>query len=123
MRSEIKERLLRQANYTCEVCGRTACPLLRKSNNHGRVGYLVCSPSGHTSQSILTVDHLVPKALGGKLHENNHVVLCSRCNTLKSDTLPRDWMKTLSSTLQQKLLPRLELAEQFMATPYIWNIK
>lgn len=39
----------------------------------------------------LTMDHMVPLALGGKTEKTNVVPCCKDCNTRKKDSLGFDW--------------------------------
>lgn len=60
----LRYQILRRDNHTCRYCGRTA-PEVR-----------------------LTVDHVVPEALGGPDTPENLVAACSDCNSGKSATPP-----------------------------------
>lgn len=52
---KIRARILERDGYTCQLCG----------------------------QEALTVDHIVPRRLGGQDNDDNLQALCSRCNTRK----------------------------------------
>lgn len=43
---------------------------------------------------LMTADHIVPKAQGGKNNHKNLQVMCSRCNCTKSDKLPSEVILT-----------------------------
>ena len=47
------------------------------------------------SKKDLTVDHVIPKAKGGKTVWKNLVTACKRCNTLKGDNKPSEMGLTL----------------------------
>lgn len=54
-----------------------------------QVGRGVCYHCGQRfSKELLTMDHLVPIARGGKSSKNNCVVSCKECNTKKGYLLP-----------------------------------
>jgi len=57
-----RKEIFRRDNYTCQYCG-------RKTNN-------------------LTIDHVIPRRLGGKTTWNNLVAACPRCNHLKGGMTP-----------------------------------
>lgn len=57
-----KENIFRRDNYTCQYCG--------------------------TKTSPLTVDHIIPKVLGGKESWTNLVTACVSCNNRKGDRTP-----------------------------------
>jgi 5-methylcytosine-specific restriction endonuclease McrA len=57
-----RRTLLARDNYTCQYCGTTDQPL--------------------------TIDHVVPRARGGKTEWTNVVAACAACNRKKADKLP-----------------------------------
>jgi len=57
-----RKEIFRRDNYTCQYCGR------RTSN--------------------LTIDHVIPRRLGGETDWNNVVAACPRCNHLKGGMTP-----------------------------------
>jgi 5-methylcytosine-specific restriction endonuclease McrA len=57
-----RKEIFRRDNYTCQYCGR------------------------HFSN--LTLDHVIPRRLGGKTDWTNLVAACSRCNHLKGGHTP-----------------------------------
>ncbi len=66
-----RKNLLIRDNYTCQYCGRRAHPL--------------------------TIDHLVPRQMGGKDTWENLVVACLPCNNRKANRTPEQaGMKLLS---------------------------
>ncbi len=58
-----RKEIFRRDNYTCQYCG-------RQSSN-------------------LTVDHVIPRRLGGKTNWTNVVAACPRCNHLKGGMTPK----------------------------------
>lgn len=62
MTKELREKIAKRDNYTCQICGK----------------YM---PDGVG----LHIDHIVPIAKGGKTVESNLQVLCSKCNGRKSN--------------------------------------
>jgi len=57
-----RKEIFRRDNYTCQYCG-------RQSNN-------------------LTIDHVIPRHLGGETNWDNLVTACPRCNHLKGGMTP-----------------------------------
>lgn len=57
-----RKEIFRRDNYTCQYCGR--------QHNH------------------LTIDHVIPRRLGGKTDWTNVVTACPRCNHLKGGMTP-----------------------------------
>ena len=48
----------------------------------------------------LTMDHLVPLALGGRSTKNNLVPACKDCNNKKKSMMPLEWQEYLEKTGQ-----------------------
>ena len=44
-----------------------------------------------TSAALLTMDHIVPVARGGKTTKGNVVPACKSCNNKKKQMLPMEW--------------------------------
>lgn len=59
---ELREKIMRRDNYTCQLCGK----------------YM-------PDEVGLQIDHIIPIAKGGKTVASNLRVLCSKCNGSKSD--------------------------------------
>ena len=59
-----RQTLFQRDNYTCGFCG----------NKFDR--------------KVLTVDHIVPRAQGGRTHWDNTVTACVSCNAMKADRTP-----------------------------------
>ena len=62
-RWKLRFELLKDANFTCQYCGRKA------------------------PNVILHIDHKIPKSKGGKNEKNNYIVACMDCNLGKHDIL------------------------------------
>ena len=60
--------VLRRDNHTCRYCG------------------------GHAPDVVLTVDHVVPVALGGSDEPTNLVAACRDCNAGKTSTSPSEFI-------------------------------
>jgi 5-methylcytosine-specific restriction protein A len=58
----------------------------------GRCHYCGCT----VSPKELTMDHLVPLALGGLSTKNNLVPSCKDCNNKKKSMLPLEWEEYLA---------------------------
>ncbi|MBU1065082.1 HNH endonuclease [bacterium] len=67
-----KANIFRRDNHTCQYCGATNIPL--------------------------TIDHIIPKVLGGKETWENLVTACIRCNNKKGDRLLESAGMELKST-------------------------
>lgn len=61
-----KKNLMLRDDHTCQYCG----VVLGKSSS--------------------TIDHVIPKAAGGKTNYKNCVICCRMCNILKADKKPED---------------------------------
>lgn len=64
MTKELKERIKKRDNYTCQVCGK----------------YM-------PDEVGLHIDHIIPVSKGGKSIASNLQVLCSKCNGSKSNKI------------------------------------
>lgn len=94
--------------------------ILSRNNIFKRDGY-VCQYCGDSRD--LTLDHLIPKARGGKSTWFNLVTACKRCNTRKGDYTPEEvgmlvktkpykpsyivFLRDLSGTLREEWMPYL----------------
>ncbi len=64
MTKELKERIKKRDNYTCQICGK----------------YM-------PDEVGLHIDHIIPVSKGGKSIPSNLQVLCSKCNGSKSNKI------------------------------------
>jgi 5-methylcytosine-specific restriction protein A len=71
-RERHKAQLLRKSLWWRQQIGRGVC--------------YYCA--GHFAKELLTMDHLVPVARGGKSTKKNCVVACKECNTKKGYLMP-----------------------------------
>lgn len=88
-------------------------PQLRLSRRSilARDGY-VCQYCGHSGGNDLTVDHVVPKRLGGATTWENLVCCCKRCNTKKGDkTLAQVGFHLLRQPRKPKYVPFISLTK------------
>src|SRR5574337_503918 len=76
---EIRKRLFEEANFTCEVCDRTALPTLFV-DSCGRMRVFDPKTGLIERHNHLTLDHIVPKSFGSTNYEYNLIVLCEACN-------------------------------------------
>jgi len=76
------------------------CLALRRDNYMCRIA-LLDSRIGHTE--LLTVHHIVPRALGGTDHLNNLVTLCSNCHKRTYRARARGGMPARMPGRQQQL--------------------
>lgn len=67
-----RKNILRRDNHKCQYCGSTESPL--------------------------TIDHVVPKARGGEETWENLITACIRCNNRKGDRTPEEAHLTARST-------------------------
>lgn len=78
-----RKNVLRRDGFRCQYCGR--------------------------QRSDLTIDHVIPIAVGGKHAWENVVACCQRCNNLKADRTPeKARMKLLSRPKEPAFLPYLQ---------------
>lgn len=77
-----RENIYNRDRQTCQYCG------------------------NHVKRQDLTLDHVVPRAAGGKTTWENVVVCCGRCNEQKGSKSLRDsGMKLRSTPVQPQMLP------------------
>lgn len=91
-KEDVKEHTIQSKN--CEVCygtgimpGGMAVPAKVREEVFDRDDYkcVLC-----TSESNLTLDHIIPRSKGGSNQASNLRVLCFSCNRIKSNKLPAD---------------------------------
>jgi len=63
------------------------------------------------------VDHLIPKSKGGIKSNDNKVFSCVRCNRLKADMIPQEFIKFLESAI------RLEKMDTVVKVGYLQKVK
>ncbi len=83
-----RREVFKRDNYTCQYCG---------SKN----------------RSSLTIDHVVPKALGGDSSWSNCVASCKSCNNKKGDRTPRQ----ARMTPQNPSVPYMTLVNEYENIP------
>jgi 5-methylcytosine-specific restriction endonuclease McrA len=84
-------------NFTCQYCGLTL------------------------PKSQLTIDHIIPRAQGGKSSFSNAVACCSNCNRLKADRTPEQaGMKLIRQPTEPKWKSYTGLAFDDVKKQY-WN--
>ena len=104
----LRFEILRRDNYTCRYCGASA------------------------PDAKLTVDHVIPVALGGGDEPNNLVTACAPCNAGKS-SIPADaaivedvdatallFAKAIERATEQRRATLTDLAEKCAAFDRIW---
>lgn len=82
----------------CEHCGLVGCTVLLEQDpnlyrQHGCRKNATFNVYGKRENSphclvLLTIDHIIPKAKGGKNTYSNYQVLCQPCNNKKGSSLP-----------------------------------
>lgn len=104
----LRFEVLRRDKNTCVYCGATA------------------------ADGPLTVDHVIPKSLGGTDHPNNLVTACRDCNSGKSSSAPgapvveearldaRRWKRTLEAVAAERTDRRLEVVEAWNVVERMW---
>lgn len=102
-----RANLFRRDRYTCQYCG------------------------ARPSVSDLSIDHVVPRSLGGTSTWENCVVACFRCNYEKADRTPEESGLRLRKTpekptrtdfLGQLRRPRCESWSKFLSRAY-WEVE
>lgn len=107
---------LRKGAIVRLLSGGRNCPLCRRWT---RVVH------GHRVKSqgrTMTLDHMVPVALGGTGHPHNLWALCSECNRRKSDQDPRKWILTLDPKDQEWIRPMVDKAVESLSDPSTWTV-
>lgn len=91
---EMRERILKRDNYTCQICGIS-------------YAYLDQFAPGLGDYLALNIDHVVPVSAGGSgQSDDNLQVLCWRCNNKKSNTKTNAQVKASINYGIDKLVPK-----------------
>lgn len=72
----------------CAYCYRILDPVIRYEPLVRGTG-IWYRPIQHTDQ--VTIDHVVPRTLGGPDHIDNYVLCCKTCNSRKGNKLPGEF--------------------------------
>jgi 5-methylcytosine-specific restriction endonuclease McrA len=78
IRSEKREAIYASDSYRCIYCGR------------------LLDDEHIESQAERTLDHLVPRELGGGHGAHNLVTCCRHCNSARQELALRDWLRVLA---------------------------
>jgi len=91
--NDLKEQIRKRDNFTCQYCG-------KKSEG-------------------LTIDHIIPKRLGGKSSWENLVSACRKCNAKKADkTLTQANMHLIKIPRAITFLPLYSLSKDLSLANY-----
>ena len=78
---------------TCKHCGITGTFFALEKNycnaDHKRAHFNLYGFNESGDEVMLTKDHILPKAHGGKDHIDNYQVLCTKCNTKKGSKIEK----------------------------------
>lgn len=88
---ELREYMLLRYNHTCFYC------------------------LGQSKDSILEIDHIVPRSKGGGNSVANLVLSCHSCNQAKGSTMPKDWLASLSSSTSVLKLTQAKQIKKLLA--------
>jgi 5-methylcytosine-specific restriction endonuclease McrA len=91
-----RRTLLSRDNFTCQYCGSTETPL--------------------------TIDHIVPRSRGGKTEWTNCVAACASCNRRKADKLPAEAkMHPLNPPVKPGYLAVVLLGRAYGGNHEVWQ--
>lgn len=62
-------------------------------------GSRCCYCRRHVDAEVATLDHIVPRCLGGTSHRRNLCVACRNCNAKKANKPPHVWLNELAQGL------------------------
>lgn len=83
---------------------------LRRDYIYKRDNY-ECVYCGNSNKKLLTLDHVIPKAKGGKDKWDNLVTCCSNCNNEKADLTLEEWGRPDPKPKRPHYLMMLKKAE------------
>lgn len=91
------------SNQACVECGIEGNVFLaeRHVNDECEKQYLNLYSVSNRGTVMLTVDHMLPEAFGGKFHFDNLQVMCQPCNMKKADKLSNDQIAILLQDLSK----------------------
>lgn len=85
--SEVKEYLLIKHSHTCQYCG------------------------GACKDSVLEIEHKIPKSRGGSNSIRNLTIACHTCNRLKGSLTPEEWLDKLNSKVKKTDLDKVRIKD------------
>ena len=77
-------------NFTCVSCGLKGEHICLLMDDQGGIHFLVLAYDNQGEVICFSLDHRLPKSLGGKKDPENLDTMCEPCNQLKSDSLPEE---------------------------------
>jgi 5-methylcytosine-specific restriction endonuclease McrA len=88
-------------------------PAFTRRNVFLRDGYQCQYCGGYFQTQELTLDHVMPRCMGGKLNWENAVTCCKKCNSKKGSHLPSELRKVGMKLINEPRVPtKFELAAQ-----------
>jgi 5-methylcytosine-specific restriction endonuclease McrA len=85
--------LFKEKGTKCVSCGvKGIFFALEKQYNHNshRAQFSLYGYDSNGMEVLLTKDHIIPKAKGGKSKQSNYQVMCQKCNLEKADKMPNE---------------------------------
>lgn len=87
---KVRSAIFKRDGWSCLVCGTTFSEKEIQDNRHKQ------------KQSLLSVDHIVPKKFGSTNAKYNLVSLCVDCNCCKGDKQPFVWLSEVKPSMLEK---------------------
>ena len=110
---ESRDQLFKMSKMVSPICkakpnGKTTITVKKKpqlENKRGRV------------ENYMTIDHILPRHLGGSNSRFNFMALCAECNEFKGNRHPNDWLvlmiQYVSESFHYVLSMRVSIALEY----------
>lgn len=97
-KGRLKYKLFLRDGLTCVQCGKTAnkCFLEMTQDVTNVASFNFYRIVSGENELLFTVDHILPKSLGGKSALENYQIMCRDCNLNKASTRPQYRKSTYS---------------------------
>ncbi len=94
---ESRDQLFKMSKMVCPLCGAKPNGFFTKTvkkkpqldNNRGRI------------ENYMTIDHILPRHLGGSNSRMNFIAMCAVCNEFKGNRHPFEWLEIMKNYLDK----------------------
>jgi 5-methylcytosine-specific restriction endonuclease McrA len=92
---ESRDQLFRMSKMICPICG---------AKPNGKFTTTVKKKQALEAlrgrvENYMTIDHILPRCLGGSNSRFNFIAVCAECNEFKGNRHPNEWLEVMKNYL------------------------